>query len=141
MIFNNFIEHILEIMFPCLLFSNNLVFARKLAHLIIFIFHSYEFVQCLKLVVSFIASNNYFFMNKYFNDIFLYNALCTLCLNIVLIVPITLQDIDFDLSKNCYNYKFENSSQSCYDIFIFYYIICLLPIIISIHYIMLYYFQ
>lgn len=58
-IFDDLIEHVLEIGFTRFLFANNLEFARKFSQFIVLVFHLDKLVEGLELIVSLIAPDDW----------------------------------------------------------------------------------
>lgn len=70
-IFDNLIEHVLEVKFSSLLLIEDLEFTWKLFNLVVFVLHLYQLVESLKLIETLVASNNRFTINVNLDDILL----------------------------------------------------------------------
>lgn len=70
-IFDNLIEHVLEVKFSSLLLIEDLEFTWKLFNLVVFVLHLYQLVESLKLIEALVASNNRFTINVNLDDILL----------------------------------------------------------------------
>lgn len=71
MIFNDFLQDPLEVLLTGVLFAKKLEFAGHLFKFVVFVFHGNQLMQGLKLIESFIGSDDQLAVDVDFNDVFL----------------------------------------------------------------------